>query len=57
MTENYLVFMVWPSLLPLLKRVTFGSPGKALTWRPDKGTLFYVVDKRKGGRGHVATFK
>jgi carotenoid cleavage dioxygenase-like enzyme len=55
MTQRYLVLMVWPLLLSLPKMALFGAPGKAMAWTPDKGTMFYVVDKEQGG--HVATYK
>ena len=28
-----------------------------LQWRPENGVKLHVVDKRKGGKGHVATYR
>lgn len=56
-TERYLVLMVSPLLLSVPRLAVFLSPGQAMSWQPDKGTLFYVVDKQAGGAGHVATYK
>ena len=28
-----------------------------MQWKPQNGVKFYVVDKRKNGPGHVATFR
>lgn len=57
MTENYLVLMVNPLLLNTLKMALYGAPGQAMEWTPSKGVVFYVVEKARGGRGHVATYK
>lgn len=55
MTQRHLVLMVWPLLLSPLKLALFQAPGPAMSWQPQRGTLFYVVDRREGG--HVATYK
>ena len=30
---------------------------KDVQWKPQNGVKFYVVDKKKNGSGHVATFR
>ena len=55
MTQNYLVLAVWPLLLSPLKLALHRAPLPAMAWRPEKGTMFYVVDRRSGG--HVATYR
>jgi carotenoid cleavage dioxygenase-like enzyme len=57
MTEHYLVLLVWPAMLSVLRLALVGSPSPAMSWRPEKGALLYVIDRRKGGGGHVATYK
>ena len=57
MTQHFLVFIVWPALVsPLRLALTLSTAG-ALSWRPEKGAMFYVIDKRRGGPGHVATYR
>ena len=58
MTVNYLVLIVWPLLVSPLKLALLGSVVAAMSWQPQKGTLFYVVDRRQGSSGgHVATYR
>ncbi|GAB4814118.1 hypothetical protein N2152v2_001164 [Parachlorella kessleri] len=57
MTEHYIVFMVWPAIFSMLRLALGGGVAPSLTWRAEKGTMMYVIDRRKGGPGHVATYK
>lgn len=57
MTERFVVFIVWPALLSVLKLALVGSPAPALSWHSQKGAKIYVIDRRKGGPGHVATYR
>ncbi len=56
-TENYLILMVWPCVMDSLRMMINRSIFHDLQWRPENGVKLYVVDKKKGGRGHVATYR
>ena len=50
--------MVWPLVVSPLKLALLGSIAAAMSWQPQRGTMFYVVDRRQGSRGgHVATYR
>ncbi len=57
MTEHYIVFMVWPAIFSMLRLALGGGVAPSLSWRAEKGTMMYVIDRRRGGPGHVATYK
>lgn len=56
-TENYIVLMLWPCLFNPLKMLINKSLYSDLQWKPENDVKFYIVDKTKGGRGHVATYR
>ncbi|DBA84901.1 TPA: hypothetical protein ACH3X1_005915 [Trebouxia sp. C0004] len=56
-TENYLILMVWPCVMDPLRMMINRSVFHDLQWMPEKGVKLHVVDKRKGGKGHVATYR
>lgn len=56
-TENYLVLMVWPCIMDPLRMMINRSVFHDLQWKPENGVKLHVVDKRKGGKGHVATYR
>jgi len=56
-TENYLILMVWPCIMDPLRMMINRSVFHDLQWRPENGVKLHVVDKRKGGKGHVATYR
>ena len=47
----------WPSTIKPIKLVSSARLMKALTWDPASGTRFRVLDRKRGGRGLVATFR
>lgn len=52
MSENYIVFVEQPIKLDLLKFMLFKIQGKSfhkiMTWEPQCGTIFHLVDRRTG---------
>lgn len=56
-TEHYAVLMLWPCLYNPLKMLINKSLYADMQWRPENGVKFYVIDKTKGGQGHVATYR
>ena len=56
-TENYIILMLWPCQYSPLKMVINRSVYSDVQWKPENGVKFYVIDKAKGGKGHVATYR
>ena len=56
-TEHYLILVLAPCVISPLKMLINKSFFSDVQWKPQNGVKFYVVDKRKGGPGHVATFR
>ena len=56
-TENYLILMVWPCIMDPLRMLINRSVFHDLQWRPENGVKLHVVEKKKGGKGHVATYR
>ena len=56
-TENYLILMVWPCVLDPIKMMLNKSVFHDLQWKPELGVRLHVIDKQKGGKGHVATYR
>lgn len=56
-TEQYLVLMVWPCVLDPLRMVLNKSVFHDMQWKPELGVRLHVIDKRKGGKGHMATYR
>ncbi len=47
----------WPSTIKPIKLVSSARLMKALAWDPASGARFRVLDRKRGGRGLVATFR
>ena len=47
----------WPSTIKPIKLVSSARLMKALAWDPASGVRFRVLDRKRGGRGLVATFR
>ncbi|KAL3141623.1 hypothetical protein ABBQ32_004860 [Trebouxia sp. C0010 RCD-2024] len=56
-TEQYLILMVWPCVFDPLRMVLNKSVFHDLQWKPKLGVKLHVIDKRKGGRGHMTTYR
>ena len=56
-TEHYVIMAHWPSTIKPLKLVSSARLMKALAWEPANGVRFRVFDRKRGGRGLVATFR
>ena len=56
-TEQYLVLMVWPCVLDPLRMVLNNSVFHDMQWKPELGVRLHVIDKRKDGKGHMATYR
>ena len=56
-TENYLILVLAPCVLQPLKMLINKNVFSSVQWKPQIGVKFYVVDKRKNGPGHVATYR
>ncbi|XP_029429220.1 LOW QUALITY PROTEIN: beta,beta-carotene 9',10'-oxygenase [Rhinatrema bivittatum] len=48
MTENFIVFVEQPMKISLVKIITGKAISDAITWEPEHGTVFHVVNKRTG---------
>ena len=49
--------MVWPCAFDPLRMVLNRSVFHDLQWKPELGVTMHVIDKRKGGKGHVVTYR
>ena len=47
----------WPSTIKPIKLVSSARLMKALAWDPASGARFRVLDRKRGGRGLLATFR
>ena len=56
-TEHYLILMVWPCVFDPLRMVLNKSVFHDLQWKPELGVKLHVIDKCKGGKGHMATYR
>ena len=56
-TEHYVIMAHWPSTIKPLKLVSSARLMKALAWEPANGVRFRIFDRKRGGRGLVATFR
>jgi carotenoid cleavage dioxygenase-like enzyme len=50
LTERYVVLMVWPTHLNLLKLLWRRNITGSMGWKPEEGTVFHVVDRERGAR-------
>lgn len=54
MTERYLVLVAWPAVVDPLRMIRKGgSFMDNMSWKPERGSTFHVVDRRSGE--HVTT--
>jgi len=54
MTEHHLVLVAWPAVVDPLRMIRKGgSFMHNMSWKPERGTTFHVVDRHSGE--HVAT--
>lgn len=54
MTERYLVLVAWPAVVDPLRMIRKGGAFMDnMSWRPERGTTFHVVDRHTGE--HVAS--
>ena len=49
--------MLWPCHYSPLKMLVNRALYSEMQWKGQNDVKFFVVDKKKGGRGHVATYK
>lgn len=54
-TKNYMILILWPLMINTLGMLWEKSIEGSLSWQPEGGTTFYVIDRIEGG--HVATYK
>ena len=54
MTERYLVLVAWPAVLDPIRMIRKGGAFMDnMSWKPELGSTFHVVDRHTGE--HVAT--
>lgn len=57
MTSNYIVLMVWPSVLDPMALAMGRSVLATMSWQPQLGVIYHVIDKHAPeDKGWVATY-
>lgn len=51
------MLLVWPCTYDFLRMLVNQSIMGEMVWKPELGVKIHVIDKRKQGKGHVATYR